>query len=211
MNMIDNMASINHESVKARFDRRALDGLIREASEVVIFGSRAVGVQRSDSDLDVLVVTGQKRRVFASGLDCVLMTAEDIDSSFWLGSELASHVAKYGNWVKGSGEWRFGVHIGNRALTRKQNRLSSLLRNAAQRWSRLHPVFQAKYRITIRRELQRLKLLSNQVPIPPTPLLDSEWQFSQDSNAVLFELALNISRDKSYASELELIFQKPAL
>src|SRR6266851_2503778 len=60
----------------------------------------------SDSDLDLLIVTPQKRRLFAAGLDCVLIAPEEIDSSFWLGSELASHIAKYGNWIKGPGEWR---------------------------------------------------------------------------------------------------------
>ena len=211
MNMLRNMTSINYESAKTQFDRRALDELICEASEVAIFGSRAVGVQRSDSDLDVLIVTNQKRRVFAFGLDCVLITAEDIDSSFWLGSELASHVAKYGNWVKGSGEWRRNVCLSDRAIIRKQKRIFSLLRNSAQRWPRLHPVFQMKYRTTIRRELQRLRLLLNRLPIPPTPLLDSEWQGGRESAAELFQLAINVDPGKAYASELEHMLKTPEL
>jgi hypothetical protein len=196
--MVDNMKGTNCQGVTGQwcFDRRTLNELISEATEVVVFGSRAVGVHSSDSDLDLLIVTPQKRRIFASGLDCVLIAPEEIDNSFWLGSELASHVTKYGNWIKGIGEWRSNVRTSNRAIMRKQKRISSLLRNAGQRWPRLHPVFQAKYRTTIRRELQRLKLLSNQLPIPPTPLLDSEWQVDRDSAADLLQLALALSTSR---------------
>jgi predicted nucleotidyltransferase len=213
MNMIDDMKGFGAENVLYQrcFDRRTVNELVSESSEIVVFGSRAVGVHNSDSDLDLLIVTPQKGRVFASGLDCVLIAPEEIDNLFWLGSELASHVAKYGNWIKGVGEWRFNVGISDRAISRKQKRISSLLRNAAQRWPRLHPVFQAKYRITIRRELQRLKLLSNRLPIPPTPLLDSEWQVDRDSATELLQLTLNVDPQKTFASELELLFEKAAL
>jgi len=214
MNLLDELTTgFNSQSLTCQSpcDRRALHDLVCEASEVVVFGSRAVGVHNSDSDLDLLIVTPQKRRLFAAGLDCVLIAPEEIDSSFWLGSELASHIAKYGNWIKGPGEWRHNVCIQDRAIIRKQKRISSLLRNGAQRWPRLHPVFHAKYRIMIRRELQRLKLLSNHVPIPPTPLLDSEWQFNLDTNSELFRLALKINPNESYALELELIFDKTSV
>src|SRR5205814_271061 len=117
-----------------QFDRRILNELVSEACEVVVFGSRAAGVHSSDSDLDLLVVTPHKRRVFASGLDCVLVAPEEIDDSFWLGSELASHVAEYGHWIKGAEKWRHKVQISNRAIFRKRERVSSVLRNAAKRW-----------------------------------------------------------------------------
>lgn len=209
MIMLDDMSSVLCEQVtrECRFDRRTLDELVSEACEVVVFGSRAARLHSPDSDLDLLVVTPQKRRIFATGLDCVLMTAEEIDNSFWLGSELASHVAKYGNWIKGVGEWQRNVQISDRAITRKRKRISSVLQNAAQRWSRLHPVFRKKYMITLRRELQRLRLLSSKFPIPPTPQLDSEWRVDRHSAVELLQLALDLDTVKSCSPEVELLLR----
>jgi len=207
MIMLDDMNGVGFENITRdwRFDRRAFDELVSEACEVVVFGSRAAGLHRPDSDLDLLVVTPHKRRVFATGLDCVLLSSEEIDNSFWLGSELASHVAKYGNWIKGVGEWQHNVQISSRAIIRKQKRISSFLLSVAQRWPRLHPVFRMKYRITIRRELQRLMLLSTRLPIPPTPLLDSEWQAGRGSAAHLLQQALSVGSLKLCDRELELV------
>jgi hypothetical protein len=207
--MLDDMNSVLCEKVtrEFQFDRRTFDELVSEAGEVVVFGSRAAGLHNPDSDLDLLVVTPRKRRVFAAGLDCVLMTPEEIDNSFWLGSELASHVVEYGHWIKGAGVWRSRVQISNRAVIRKRERVSSVLRNAAKRWSRLHPIFHSKYLTTIRRELQRLKLLSSRLPIPPTPLLDSEWQVDRGSAGELLQLALSLESLKSCDREVEIVLR----
>jgi nucleotidyltransferase-like protein len=146
-----------------------------KAVEVVIFGSRAAGVHRASSDLDVLLITRSKQHIKVAGLDCIILGPEEVTNSFWLGSELASHIAQYGCWIKGNLEWRHQVNISDRAIARKQRRVVSLMRNATQRWSRLHPVFHKRYAVTIRRELQRLDLLLNRVAIPPTPTLDKLW------------------------------------
>src|SRR5260370_5639721 len=110
MNIFDCM-SFRIESVTrdCDYDRRVLDDLMSEADEVVVFGSRAAGVHSSSSDLDLLIISPNRRRLVATGLDCVLLTPEEVSDSFWLGSELASHVAAYGRWAKGAGEWRSDV------------------------------------------------------------------------------------------------------
>lgn len=212
MIMFDDM-SFRVESVTrdCEYDRRIFDDLMSEADEVVIFGSRAAGVHSSSSDLDLLIITPKRRRLVAAGLDCVLLTPEEVNDSFWLGSELASHVAAYGRWAKGAGEWRSNVQLSDRAITRKRKRVSSVLRNVAQRWSRLHPIFQLKYRTTLRRELQRLKLLEVGFPIPPTPMLDSEWQFECRSGNELLQLALNVDLPKQPHPEIDLLLKRSLL
>lgn len=154
---------------------RTVHQLIEKASEVVVFGSRAAGVHTSSSDLDLLFVTDWKKRIDVPGLDCVVLNRQEVEDSFWLGSELASHVAHYGKWIKGTGGWRDSVRISERAMARKQHRVTALIRNATQRWPQLHPVFRIKYAVMTRRELQRLELLMKRLPIPPTAILDAEW------------------------------------
>jgi hypothetical protein len=46
-----------------------------------------------------------------------------------------------------------------------------------------------EYATTTRRELQRLDLLMNGSPIPPTAILDSKWKDGQVSPVDLLELA----------------------
>lgn len=143
--------------------------------EVVIFGSRAAGVHHRDSDLDVLIVGENKPVGRIPGLDVVHLLPSQVEDSFWLGSELASHIAKYGKWLKSSGDWTRDAYLTPRAIQRKKHRILSLFRNAEERWLRLHPIFQKRYTTTIRRELHRLDLLLQQTPVPPTPVLDSQW------------------------------------
>jgi hypothetical protein len=186
-----NMNAIVSSFIRERIAaaRLTYDDVFFDTSEVVIFGSRAVGLHRPTSDLDVLLITPRKRRIHASGLDFVIVSPKEIEGRFWLESELASHIARYGKWVEGTGDWCHRAHIGDRAIFRKRKRVESLTENAAERWSRLHPVFHTKYAITIRRELQRLDLLLNRVPIPATPILDSIWRSNTVPSAHLFEVA----------------------
>ena len=159
------------------------------STEVVIFGSRAVGTQRPDSDLDVLIVGANTGPLRVAGIDFVVLRSEELASSRWLGSELASHIAEYGKWVKGCGSWRHQVRISDRAAMRKEARVVGLLMCAPKWWSKLHPVFHSKYKLTIRRELQRLDLLRKKTPVPPTHTLDSDWDQDRSARDYLFEVA----------------------
>ena len=169
--------------------------VVDASTEVVIFGSRAVGMHRPDSDLDVLLVGGNTGRLRVAGIDFVILRSEELASSFWLGSELASHIASYGKWIKGCGSWRQQVRISDRAAMRKQARLVGLLMRAPRWWSKLHPVFHAKYKLTIRRELQRLDLLRRKTPVPPTCTLDSEWDQHSSARDYLLEVAATLPLD----------------
>lgn len=137
------------------------------------------------SDLDVLIVSDGEGRLKRGGLDLVYVSREALSSPRWLNSELAGHISHYGVWLKGDGEWRANVSVSDDASEEKERRVRSLLCSLAQSWSRLHPCFQRKYRVTIRRELQRMLLLRNAVAVPPTPCLDSQWQSRPDSAALL--------------------------
>lgn len=171
------------------------------AMEVVIFGSRAFGVHRPDSDLDVLLVDANMSRPRVAGVDFVILRPEELSSSRWLGSELAAHITEYGKWIKGCGAWRHQVYISDRAVIRKQARLVGLLMRAPQWWSKLHPIFHTKYKLTIRREIQRLDLMRHQIPVPPTHVLDSAWYHRSNARNRLVEVAETLSLE-SRAFEL---------
>jgi len=162
------------------------------STEVVIFGSRAIGVNRPDSDLDVLLVDASVGRPRVAGIDFVILRSEDLASSRWLGSELASHIAQYGKWIKGPGSWRHQVHVSDRAAMRKETRIVGLLMCAPKWWSKLHPVFHTKYKLTIRRELQRLDLLRRRIPVPPTYALDADWVQHGSARDYLLEFAATL-------------------
>jgi hypothetical protein len=166
--------------------------LVDASTEVVIFGSRAVDMHRPDSDLDVLLVGENTGRLRVAGVDFVTLSSEELASSLWLGSELASHIAEYGKWIKGCGSWRYKVCASDRAAMRKQARIVGLLMRAPKWWSKLHPVFHTKYKLTIRRELQRLDLLRRKIPVPPTYTLDSDWDQHRSGSDSLLEVAATL-------------------
>ena len=173
------------------------ENVVDASTEVVIFGSRAVGMHRSDSDLDVLLVGTNMGRLRVAGIDFVLLRPEELASSLWQGSELASHIASYGKWVKGCGFWCDQVRISDRAAMRKQARVIGLLMRAPKWWSRLHPVFHTKYKLTIRRELQRLDLLRKKTPVPPTRTLDLDWHEHRSARDHVVEVALSLPLNPS--------------
>ena len=91
-----------HRFFASRPGRKCLNSSI----EVVIFGSMSVGLQRPDSDIDILLVGNDEYRVKDKGLDLIAITRETTRSPTWLESELASHIAEYGNWILGTSSWK---------------------------------------------------------------------------------------------------------
>jgi hypothetical protein len=156
--------------------RLALAGLdssqfLSAAQENVVFGSRAIEVDSRRSDLDVLVV-GKFERLKEHGLDLIPIAPESLGSPKWLGSELASHVANYGVWLRGPGSWRRYARLETSAIANKERRIRALLAAVSLSWTAIHSSFQLRYALTIRRELRRLALMKQELPVPPTPLLD---------------------------------------
>jgi predicted nucleotidyltransferase len=89
-------------------DRCLLDQLLEEAVDVIIFGSRAVGVHSKASDLDVFCV-GLRERYKSERLDIVSRKSSEVEDRKWLGSELANHIVSYGIVVRGSADWMDAV------------------------------------------------------------------------------------------------------
>jgi predicted nucleotidyltransferase len=158
----------------SRQDRSLLVRMLEECPDVVIFGSRAAGVHSRSSDLDILCVGTSLRRKQGQ-LDIVSRTVAEVENQKWLGSELASHIVTYGVVIGGRADWKDAVRLAGLAVSQKERRLVALVDGLWAHWSRLHPDFRRKYLTTIRRETQRLKVLGEGIAVPPTPVLDRNW------------------------------------
>jgi hypothetical protein len=155
-------------------------------SEIIVFGSRATGVHRKASDIDILCI-GEGRRVKTRRLDLLWLPISALYTREWLGCELACHVAEFGVWLKGSGDWRSSVHISQQAIQLKEGRILRLARSVDHCWNRLHPGYQQRYQTTLRREIQRLMRLRSNITVPPTPVLDSQWGATSTSKDKVLE------------------------
>jgi hypothetical protein len=192
------MNSVSRQQLVSALQRRLAlanvdsNSFFSQAQEIVVFGSRAIGVNSDDSDLDVLCFTDRKVRIKTRQLDCICSPRSESETSYWKTSELAFHIARYGVWISGQGTWRNSVHPSKDTIERKQRRVESLIRNAVCRWQQFHPLFRKKYATSVRRELQRLYLLESEVPIPPTPVLDSEWNLQKFKSEQLIYVASHV-------------------
>jgi hypothetical protein len=145
------------------------------AREVVVFGSTSVGLNLPNSDLDLLLV-GDGKRFKNRQLDVVWKTDLDVTRRRWLESELAGHIAKYGIWLQGNGDWAKHVHVGNRAVTYKRRLIVARAKALEKAWTTLADAYKIKHVVKLRRDLQRLEMLTTRIAIPPTPILDQHWQ-----------------------------------
>lgn len=150
-------------------------GCVDESSEIVIFGSRSVGLERTRSDLDILCIGKSSLKLKTPSLDLIVMRSDEAYQANWLGNELASHIAKYGTWIKGTPLWVNGVQIGSEAVSTKEKRIAAFLRALPSRWTNLDDVFRQKYAKKLRRETQRYLLLQRGIAVPPTRILDESW------------------------------------
>lgn len=158
------------------------DWLCREATGIVLFGSRAAGLGSTASDWDLLCIGPRGPK--PSGLvDLVWVDPGVLQSSRWLGSELAMHVAAFGTPLTGSHPWLSSVFTSADAVSRKLRRVMHKLRGMEAAWSVLAPVQRARHARWLRLELQRLERLQSGRPVPPTALLDREWASSKATHA----------------------------
>lgn len=167
---------------------RAPQSYFDEASEVIVFGSMAVGLDRADSDVDVMCFGGPESKLKTDLLDLIVFPQRATRSPAWLRSELAFHVRHYGVWIKGTPDWIDRAQIGQQAIGEKRRRVEAFMRHLPDSWSRLDEGFRIKYSIKVRREAQRLLLLSRRVPVPPTRMLDTCWGDFSASQHELHEL-----------------------
>jgi len=146
-----------------------------ESTEVIVFGSMSLGLERPDSDIDVLCVGSHEFKLKTDAVDLVGVPIGQVGRSPWFESELASHIAEYGTWIKGSSHWACKAKIGQHALDNKRRRITAFLRSLPGVWLRLDEGFRVKYSVKLRRETQRLLLMERGTPVPPTKILDSFW------------------------------------
>jgi predicted nucleotidyltransferase len=143
--------------------------------EIVVFGSMSVGLQRVDSDLDLLCIGRSELRTKNRSLDLIVLSPNLVQNSTWLTSELGSHIAAYGTWLRGAGGWRTDACIGSFAIQNKRRRISAFMRALERCWFSLDECFRVKFAKKIRRETQRLLMMERGLPVPPTKIIDVFW------------------------------------
>lgn len=166
----------------------SLVDLQRAAAQIILFGSRAAGLERAGSDWDLLVV-GEGRSHVAPGLDLIWVSHHELAGNGWLTSELAGHVARWGRWLQGAPDWIAEVTGSASAAERKARRLATRIGAMEHAWEILPSAFQRKHQALVRRDLQRHALLARGEPVPPSPLLDELWEASTDERGELRRLA----------------------
>lgn len=178
--------------------------LTRSASQIVLFGSRAAGLARDDSDWDLLCI-GEGRSLAVPGLDLVWISPAELTTPGWLAGELAGHVAAYGRWLHGAPDWISAVACGPEAAARKARHLASRLAAIERAWPLLTAPYRRKHLTLLRRDLQRHALLARREPVPPSPSLDAAWRAHSDPAAALLALAAAARLDPAFlAAELAL-------
>lgn len=179
------------------------------ADQLVLFGSRAAGVERADSDWDVLLVRSAGPVVRdAAKLDLVELSESQLHSPEWLGSELAGHVASYGCWVIGEPTWTKAVHSSKRAIERKCERLKARLHNMCRSWETLQPAYQKRFAIVVRRDVQRYRYLAEGRAIAPSSLLDEAWCTAEMEAAVPL-IGAHLSAQAAHFLEKLLVLASP--
>ena len=183
--MIDSQVHTLDEKLKALATRRARRSglnwaaLADQCTELVVFGSQATGLQTSISDLDILAIGKHEVAMVlpnVRGVDLVFRTEQEVLSPNWLKSELAGHIAVYGQWLQGVSRWRAKalelLSESNDAAEAKRRRVERLANGLRRHWDRLTPDFRRRNLVTLRREKQRHELLQSGFAVPPTRLLD---------------------------------------
>jgi hypothetical protein len=155
---------------------RALNLLQQHASQIVLFGSGAAGLQTPDSDVDLLCVGENPKKIRSAKLDLIWISDEETRKEEWLGSELANHIARFGIWLHGGDTWSKGVYISENALQQKRRALRIRIKALRRSWPILTEEFRRHHTTLLRRDVQRYRLLDEGSPVPPTPFLDEEWR-----------------------------------
>ncbi|HEV2331142.1 MAG TPA: hypothetical protein VGY56_20355 [Verrucomicrobiae bacterium] len=156
--------------------------LSRQAKQIIVFGSHALAANTGRSDLDLLCI-GEGRNFKSSRVHLIWIPEKNLRSRRWLGSELATHVAMYGIWIKGDNSWAFQTKPNLAALARKRKNIIRRLKAMDQYWDNLLPLFRCNQILKLRRDLQRYQMMQKgHAPLPKT-MLDDEWQRYPEARA----------------------------
>jgi len=165
----------------------SLDKLTQSAEQVVVFGSWALGAERVTSDVDLFCV-GNGNRLKKNFADIVWMVPDDVMKPKWLGSELANHIAKYGIWLKGKGDWRKSVFVSAKSVSFKKLLIRSRVNALEKLWDTLGREYRIKHVVKLRRDVQRLTLMLKGKAVEPSPWLDLRWIRLGRDRAALMKL-----------------------
>jgi hypothetical protein len=164
----------------------SLDDLRREASAIILFGSRAAGCARETSDWDLLCI-GRGRSRKLAGLDLVWIDISTMEHDAFLGGELAGHVLRFGCWLHGEASWKASDLRVDAAARRKEERLAKRLRSYERAWHLLGAAYQDQDARLLRRDVQRLGGLRAGIAVPPSAHLDAAWTKNTRSATWLHE------------------------
>jgi predicted nucleotidyltransferase len=148
--------------------------LEKQASQIIVFGSYAFAANQATSDLDVLCI-GVGQNYKSRRLHLIWISEAQTKSRRWLRSELATHVAAYGKWIKGKNDWAFVTKPSAFTLKRKQKNVLARLTAMQRHWDDLLPTFQQNQLTKLRRDVQRFQLMRRGLPPVPKPILDADW------------------------------------
>lgn len=153
------------------------DELVDGSQEIVLFGSHAMGQSSGNSDVDIFIAGGSKRRKRSriKNLDLVWIESAELSSLKWLQAELALHIKTYGLWIKGDGQWTKSVRLGDHLWEKKNERIKSRAIAVLGNSSFLTQQ-QIEYHLKkIRRDMQRSVILRERLPCPCSSILDEAW------------------------------------
>ena len=97
-------------------------------------------------------------------------------SQRWLGSELATHVAAYGKWIKGENTWAKSSRPSRYATTLISRRVLARAKALQDHWNYLLPAYRLKHIDRMRRDVQRLLMMKRGRPPVASGTLDLDWQ-----------------------------------
>lgn len=178
--------------------------LQRDTGAVILFGSRATGDDRPDSDWDLLCIGSGPPRLTRQ-LDILWITEDQATApdGGWLGSELANHVARFGRVLVGELPWTECYDRQHQVLARKRRQLDGHVRGLLRVWPRLNDLYRRRQLGQLRRDLQRYELLSACEVVPPTAVLDRMWESEVETKSRVLEL---LDRVELGSTTLEQLF-----
>ena len=167
--------------------------LTKKTEQIVLFGSRAAGLEGEHSDWDLLCIGNGGTSLRSPELDLIWVSPAQAQSTDWLSTELANHIAKYGIWLHGVDNWSHKARVGKSSLAKKVKAIRRDGTVLTELWPRLAPRFRGRRALRIRRNLQRANYLRRLLPVPPTAVLDNEWARQGNRSQYLTEVANKLS------------------
>jgi hypothetical protein len=172
---------VEHYLRKADLD---LERIAEGGGGVWLFGSRAAGCARRNSDWDLLVLTSStvaEDRRKCGNADIIYVALAELQT--WASSELAAHVEMYGMRLDEGPPIQINANP-IAAAARKQALVAVRSRFLDRIGAVLQPAQLGGELLRLRRNAHRGWLLAEGHGVPPTALLDREWQAASELTRV---------------------------